>query len=292
MTDLSDRNTAPPDLPHRFFIIGAQKAGTTSLYEYLATHPEIFASPVKETKFFLKSNPTHEDTSRYRAMFVGRTTERWAFEASPHYTQYPQHTGVPARIHAAFPHARLIYILRHPIERIYSHYLFRLSKPDKGEQREFEDAVAANPLYLDTSKYYAQLSQYFSLFPRGQILVVFFEELVSSPQATVSGVFKFLDIDDTFEPPNIGHVYRDTKERTMVAPALRRMRRGSWYGYLPWRLKHWARRRFRTRPPTAADIFTASSYNRLHRLLQDDVGRLQDYLDREIPWDFPRSKYE
>ena len=285
-------------LPHRPVPRGVssssarRKAGTTSLYEYLATHPDIFASPIKETKFFLKPNPTVEEANCYHAMFAGRTKERWAFEASPHYAQYPQHVGVPARMHAAFPQAHLIYILRHPIDRIYSHYLFRFSKPDKGEQRGFDEAVDANPLYLDTSKYYLQLTQYFSLFPRTRILVVFFEELVASPQTTISRIFNFLDVDETFEPPNIGRVYRNTKERTMVAPALRRIRQGSWYNYLPWRVRHWARRRFRTRPPTTADILRTESYNRLHRLLRDDVASLQDYLQRELPWDFPRSKYD
>jgi hypothetical protein len=195
-------------------------------------------------------------------------------------------------MHEAFPNARLIYILRHPIERIYSHYLFRLSKPDKGEHREFDAAVAGNPLYLDTSRYYAQLSQYFGLFPRDRILVLFFEELAASPQAIVRQVFTFLEVDATFEPPNIGRVYRDTKERTMMSPALRRIGRKAWYGYLPWQVRRWARRRFRTRPPTVAEIFTPDSYNRLHRLLRDDVAKLQEYLQRELPWDFPRSKYE
>ena len=87
-------------------------------------------------------------------------------------------------------------------------------------------------------------------------------------------------------------VYRDTKERTMMSPALRRIGRKAWYGYLPWQVRRWARRRFRTRPPTVAEIFTPDSYNRLHRLLRDDVARLQEYLQRELPWDFPRSKYE
>jgi hypothetical protein len=278
--------------PQRFFIIGAQKAGTTSLYHYLGTHPDIYASPIKETKFFLKSAPTAEEASRYGSMFDGRTSERWAFEASPHYTQHPIHLGVPARVHAAFPDAHLIYILRHPIDRIYSHYLFRLSKPDKGEQRPFDEAVDANPLYLETSRYHRQITQYLGLFPRNRILLVFFEELVSSPRTTMKRIFNFLDVDATFEPPNIDRVYRETKERTMVAPGLRRIRHGAWYGYLPWRVRDWARKKFRTRPPTTKEIFKPESYNRLHSLLRDDVAKLEEYLECQVPWDFPKSKYQ
>ena len=292
MDKLNSRSTVSADSPQRFFIIGAQKAGTTSLYEYLATHPDIFASPIKETKFFLNPTPTTENENSYRSMFAGRAAERWAFEASPHYTQYPRYQGVPARIHATFPQARLIYILRHPIDRIYSHYLFRLSKPDKGEQRSFDEAIDANPLYLDTSRYHLQLTQYLGLFPPTHILVVFFEELVADPRTTVKRIFDFLAVDSTFVPPNLDRVYRETKDRTMVAPGLRRLRQRSLYNYLPWRVRDWARRRFRTRPPTTAEIFTPDSYNRLHQLLLDDVARLQDYVGRDLPWDFPRSKFE
>ena len=289
---VSTERTSGTGHTQRFFIIGAQKAGTTSLYEYLATHPDIFPSSVKEPKFFLKPAPTPADEDRYRSMFSGRSNERWEFEASPHYTQHPHYVGVPDRIHARFPDARLIYLLRHPIERIYSHYIFRLSKPDKGEQRAFDEAVEANPLYLNTSRYHFQLTQYLGLFPANRILVVLFEELLADRKAAIRKIFEFLDVDASFEPPNIDHVYRDTSERTMVSPVLRKVRQGSWYGFLPWRVRDLARRLIRTRPPTKKEIFKPESYNRLHRLLRDDVARLEQYLDRKLPWDFPRSKYE
>ncbi len=291
MQNPMDTAAATASVAQRFFIIGAQMAGTTSLFEYLATHPDIFPSSVKEPKFFLRENPTAEDEDRYRSVFSGRGTERWEFEASPHYTQYPQYTGVPERIHARFPGARLIYILRHPIDRIYSHYLFRLSKPDKGEQRGFDDAIAANPLYLNTSRYHFQLTQCLRVFAPTQIHVVLFEELLENPRGTIAGIFDFLGVE-SFEPPNIGHVYRDTSERTMVAPGLRRLRHGAWYGYLPWRVRDWARRRFRTPPPSKGEIFTRESYNRLHAHLREDVAQLEQYLGRRLPWDFPVSRFQ
>ena len=275
-----------------FLIIGAQKAGTTSLYKYLETHPDIFASPLKETKFFLSANPTADECARYQALFSGRTSERCVFEASPHYTQYPRYHGVPDRIHATFPDALLIYILRHPIERLYSHYLFRLSSTDAREHRDFESAVRDNPIYLNTSSYYLQISQYLRIFPRSRLQVLLLEELVQNPRATLERVFAFLDVDPTFVPPNIDRVYKETSRRTMIAPLLLRLKQYSAYRRLPWRARNWMRRRFRTAPPTKADILTPESYNRLHRLLRDDVERLRDYLQRDLPWDFPRSRFE
>lgn len=78
----------------------------------------------------------------------------------------------------------------------------------------------------------------------------------------------------------------------MIAPLLLRLKQTSAYRRLPWRARNWMRRRFRTAPPTKADILTPESYNRLHRLLRDDVERLRDYLQRDLPWDFPRSRFE
>jgi hypothetical protein len=278
-------------LPRHFLIIGAQKAGTTSLYHYLGTHPDIFASPVKETKYFLNPKPTTEDTNKYRALFSQRMTESQVFEASPHYTQYPRYSGVPHRIHAGLPDVRLIYILRHPIERIYSHYLFRLSSTDAREHRNFDEAVKANPIYVNTSSYHLQLNQYLQVFPKSRILILLFEELLQDPHATLRRVFGFLDVDPSFVPPNIECVYKETAQRTMVSPVLLRLKQSAAYKRLPWRTRNWMRRRFRTPPPSKTDILTPDSYNRLHDLLRDDVERLRDVIQRDLPWDFPRSRY-
>src|SRR5688572_3137697 len=101
-----------------FFLIGAMKAGTSSMYEYLAAHPAIYAAPRKEPRLFAKPASEASDLSACAALFAGRTSETWAFEASTAYTKYPMISGVPERIHATFPDARLIYLIRDPIERI------------------------------------------------------------------------------------------------------------------------------------------------------------------------------
>ena len=278
--------------PQRFFIIGAQKAGTTSLYRYLSTHPDIFASPIKETKFFLKPTPTTEDRDAYRSLFAERAAERWVFEASPHYTQYPRYVGVPDRLRAAFPDARLIYILRHPVDRIYSHYLFRLSSTDAREHRDFDEAIRTNPIYVNTSRYHMQLAEYLRVFPQAQIKVLLFEDLIADPRTALRSLFEFLDVDPGFVPPNIDRAYKETSERTMIAPLLLRLKQSAAYKRLPWRVRDWMRRSFRTAPPAKSEILTPESYNQLHRQLRDDVERLREYLQRDLPWDFPRSRFD
>jgi hypothetical protein len=280
------------NLSNHFFVIGAQKAGTTSLFRYLATHPDIFGSLKKETKFFCKPTPSPKRPQGYDTYFAGRTGERWAFEASPHYTQFPKYTGVPQRIHAAFPDARLIYVIRHPVERIYSHYIFRLASPSGRENKSFEEALRDNPVYIDTSSYYRQLAQYLELFPSSRIHVLLAEDLARDPRSVLRQVFEFLDVDASFEPPNLKTMYNEGKQRTtMMAPAIRGLKHSSVYRHIPWALKRWMKGRLRKPSPGKDAIFAPDSYNRIHSLLSEDVAQLKAYLGRDLPWDFPKSKY-
>src|SRR5882672_9220913 len=112
-----------------FFIVGAPKAGTTSLYYYLSHHPEVFMSPVKEPNFFsydetVKQNLYHKEKGvgkfeEYRQLFASSNGHHKAIgEASVSYLFYP---SVPQRIHELVPKAKIIISLRNPVERAYSH---------------------------------------------------------------------------------------------------------------------------------------------------------------------------
>ena len=274
-----------------FLVIGAQKAGTTSLYNYLAAHPDIYGSPVKEPKYFLNERPTPDERRRYHELFEGRTSQRRTFEATPHYTQYPGYVGVPRRIAAELPDAQLIYIIRHPIERTYSHYMFRLTSAEAREFRGFEEALDLHPFYTYISRYHSQLEQYLEVFPRERIHVVLFEDLKTRPAETLRGMFEFLDVDPDVEPPNIRTVYKETAQRTFPSPMLRWTKRTGLYDRVHWRLRDWLRSSGRSAPPAKAEILTPGIYNRLHALLRDDVERLRDFLRRDLPWDFPHSKF-
>src|SRR3989338_3833819 len=121
-----------------FLIIGATKAGTTSIHNYLGQHPEIFVCPHKETNFFAQDSATcflgdaintRED---YEREFEGVKNEKAIGETSPAYLAVPT---APERIHGLIPHAKLIAILRDPAERAYSHYLMR-----RRQKREFRSS--------------------------------------------------------------------------------------------------------------------------------------------------------
>jgi len=200
-----------------FIVIGAAKAGTTALYWYLAEHPAVFMSPVKETNFFaynldaagrlLYGDPdVHrfpvKTQEEYERLFreVGRATA--IGEASPLYLESPH---AAARIRALLPAARIICSLRHPVDRAYSDYLMYLRRRGRpfDPDRELRSTAAwARPdsRWMQVSRYYGQLKRYFEAFPHDQIHVLLFDDIRQSALAATQAVYRFLDIDPTFVP--------------------------------------------------------------------------------------------
>src|SRR3972149_2256199 len=151
------RYPADPLLPN-FLVIGAPKAGTTSLYHYLRLHPQVFMPATKELSFFVEQNNWPRGRAWYEEQFSGAVDAAAIGEASPRYTMYPQYAGVPARIADLLPDIRLIYLVRHPIERMRSHYLDHVIYG--AEKAPIEKALLDNPLYLNASRYDLQIEQY------------------------------------------------------------------------------------------------------------------------------------
>lgn len=183
-------------------IIGAQKCGTSSLHRYLDLHPEVCMSDEKELNFFVEQQNWRKGLEWYESHFSG--TAKIHGESSPSYTMYPNFSSVPQRMHTVVPEARLIYIVRDPIERIVSHYLHQwYDKRQDGTIFEVlaEPANDKTQHYIKTSSYYLQIAQYLEFYRLSQICVISLEALKTSPQDTLGKIFRFLDIDDTFFPP-------------------------------------------------------------------------------------------
>jgi Sulfotransferase domain len=170
-------------------VIGAMKAGTTTLHAWLSQHPEIAMSTIKEINYFV-SDRTDRDPAWYARHFDSRAPFRG--ESSTSYTKFPQRPGVPQRIHALLPDARLIYVLRDPIERTVSHYLHAVQRGR--EHRSLTEALAVleDNLYVDPSRYHLQLEQYWPYYPPTRILLLTTSELHRSPGAALGRVTAFL----------------------------------------------------------------------------------------------------
>lgn len=204
-----------------FLIIGATKCGTTSLFQYLAGHPQVFMHPVKELRFFTDQRTWDRGVDWYEAQFGEAGDARAVGESSNGYTRHPVYAGAPERIHRVLPGVRLLYLIRHPIQRIESHYRHRLATGM--EWRPAEEALAAEPSYIAASLYGHQLNEYARYFDVKQILVLRLEDLMAKAEATSRRICDFLGIDhvpvDRFPKANV------TAVRPVVPASLRRLSR-------------------------------------------------------------------
>ena len=195
-------------------IIGTQKCGTSSLHHYLNLHPEVSMSHVKELDFFVDSLNWDKGNDWYESHFTGGV--KVYGESSPSYTMYPNFKGVPQRMYSMLPDAKLIYIVRDPIDRIISHYLHQWYR--KRQNENIQNALLdindeRTKHYINTSNYYLQITQYLKYYDISRIHILGLEELQNNRDETLRIVFKFLSIDDTFLLPNDTRILNKTHSK-------------------------------------------------------------------------------
>jgi hypothetical protein len=213
-------------LPH-FLVIGAMRAGTSSLFKYLGAHPAIVAALRKEIKYF--STAYHQGETWYRCHFPTRYDLRLlsmvqgqevqTFEASPDYLMHPQ---AAARAAQWVPDAKLIVMLRNPIERAFSHYghmvrlgvetlpfeeamrqesmRFAAEKERVGEDSFYDSKTFLRHSYQYRGMYAEQLERWFAHFPREQILILSSEAFFAEPDASYAEILAFLGLP-FWQPP-------------------------------------------------------------------------------------------
>lgn len=188
-------------LPH-FLIVGAMKAGTTSLYDELANMPGIFMSPEKEPEdLAFPDIEQRRGLVRYESKFSGAKPEDRIGEASTAYTKYPQFKDAPRRaLEILGPDIKLIYMVRHPVSRMISHYTHVWG--DGRETRDIDTALVEDPLYEHFSRYGEQIDRWREYYSDDQILLVSFEEFTTTPSVTLRAVRQFLGLDGEYAPAN------------------------------------------------------------------------------------------
>jgi hypothetical protein len=266
-----------------FLLIGAMKSGTTTLYWYLAQHPDVFMPALKEPNFF--NDHWHRGVGWYERLFApaGGTLARG--EASVRYTSFPDDPECPGRIASVVPEVRLLFLVREPVDRIQSHYLHEVAA--LRERRPLEQALRENPIYLDRSRYAMQLERYLEHFPREQLLVLRAEELFRAPQDVLPRVYGFLGVDTRWRPT--GPVRRDNETaRRFQLPVL--VRRGvkvaneaGVYRHVPRWAKETVRlvtqRRSRTMPEARIPPALRAE---LRAELADDLRRLHEITGERL----------
>jgi sulfotransferase family protein len=200
-------------------VIGAMKAGTTSLHRYLDQHPEVQMSEWKELNFFVKREDTqdgnwHRGLDWYRGWFDESAAVRG--ESSHHYTSWPFFGGVPERAVEVVPDARLVYLVRDPVERFLSHHMERRKV---GIERNSLDEVVEWTLQnpdnglVARSRYFMQLERWLARYPEESLLVVALEDLQGGFGQTMARIFEFLGVDPSFVPPDAANANPHTDQR-------------------------------------------------------------------------------
>ena len=274
------------------YVVGAARAGTTSLWSYLAQHPQIFMSRLKEPHFFSGLRPglfrTISDADAYLDLFDGSRPDQLRGEASPSYLSSPQAPQAIARVR---PDARIIIALREPIARAYSSYWHKVRYGQ--ESRTFLDAIRADladpagprrSRYATGGLYARDLARYLELF-EGTVLVVFLEELAADPRGELRRTFRFLGVDEDqsdridLTVRNASRLPRNAAARRVYAsPRLRSLGERIVPNALSPRLERLFLRRAAV-PPVDAE-----ARRLLDELYASEPAALERLLGRPVPW--------
>ena len=193
--------TAPaPGVLPTFLIVGAPKAGTTSLHAYLAAHPQIAMTTVKEPMVF-EPPDWQARLGDYARLFPRDAPVRG--ESSTAYSSFPWVPEIPDRVRATVPDMQIVYLVRDPIPRTLSHYAQNVW--DRKRVRPFDELMAdlEHPLNMPVwcSRYATQVSRWIERFGRERVLVLDGQDLLRSRDATVARVLAFLGVDASFRSP-------------------------------------------------------------------------------------------
>lgn len=288
-----------------FLIVGAQKSGTTSLYNYLNQHPEIFMCPIKEPGFFVfhflklphqgigdyQWNKKIRDFNDYTRLFSAVKNETMIGEASVSYLYH--YKGAIPKIIEMLGDVKIVIILRNPVERAYSAYM-HLVRDDR-ECLSFEDGLEEEAQriadnwnilwhYTSVGFYYKQVQAYLENF--SQVKVFLFDDLKKDPQGLLKGLYGFLGVDDAFVPGNLGERYNATgipknrfiynllkkpnRIKSMIKPFISERKRRKVRERI---VKHFVKTKPDMEPDTRA---------RLVELFKEDILALQDLIDRDL----------
>jgi len=280
-----------------FFIIGAPRAGTTSLFDFLKRTEGIFMTSYKEPHYFSRSiepslmyPPPIRNKKKYLALF-NKAKDGFAIgEASSSYLWDPV---APKLIHEVIPNAKIIVILREPTERAYSHYLLRFSG---GKTYSFSEAIK-KALKPDSDYYTSsivrggwynkQVTNYLKIFGSNQVKILIFEEFIKDAKKTVKEVLKFLNVQS--EPPETVELVHNylTKPRNRLSQSILQNKtvRKIAKELLPESMATIGVKKILGKKITKPKMKLEDRIF-LQNLYRDDVRDLEETLGRQLPWNW------
>ena len=186
----------PQNIPN-FQIIGAAKAATTTLAGMLSQHPQAGIVAGKEPHFFSMDEQYRKGWPWYQQGFDHCRGKLMVGDASTSYSRIRYHPNTVKRILHHVPEVKIIYMVRHPLDRIESAYIERLGSVDAlHAYPSINLAVKAEPMMIDSSRYWEVFDHYRQFMDEDRIRIVWFEEFIENKLAIFHDICRFLDIDD------------------------------------------------------------------------------------------------
>lgn len=181
-----------------FILGGAPKAGTTSVYHYLDQHPQVCMSARKETSVFIDDKSLKWLSENYYRHYDGESA---VGEASAGTLGAPE---VTERIYETLPEVQLIFVLRDPVERLYSHFTFLQGEQAIDPDTSFSTLIRSETDWrntlVDLGRYHRHLTRFEKYFDRDQMLVLLFEDLKTDTEGFMEKVYQFIGVDPSFRP--------------------------------------------------------------------------------------------
>ena len=265
-----------------FIIIGAMKCATSTLHLQLALQPGFFMSEPKEPNFFSNDEIYARGMDWYRGLFANAPAGSLCGESSTHYTKLPTYPRTVERMMTHVPGAKLIYVMRHPIDRLVSQYIHEWTQ--RVISVPIDDALDRHPELIDYSRYAMQLNPFVDAYGRDRILPVFFDRLNRQPQAELERVFRFLGCpgtpswSDEEEPQNVSseRIRRSfLRDAVLNFPPARWARRTFVPQPVRDRIKGWWT--MKQRPE-----LSAANAARLERLFDEDLAVVGGWLGIDL----------
>ena len=288
-----------------FLIIGAAKSGTTALYQYLKQHPQIYMSPVQDPEFFsfegeqlnfcgpgvTINTSSITNIEAYRRLFQGVSKEIAIGERSALCLYIPK---AAERIKHYIPHAKLIAILRNPVDRAYSSFM-HLIRDNREPITDFYQAIEAEEdrirnnwgflwRYQDLGFYFIQLKRYFDLFDQDQIRIYIYDDFCTRPVEVIQDIFRFLEIDANFIPdtsvkPNVSGVPQNKVLHAFLRQSnpLKTLLKTLLTAKLRKKIANNLMNLNLSKPQLSPEI-----RNQLVEVFREDIVQLQDLINRDL----------
>jgi hypothetical protein len=285
-----------------FLIAGVQKAGTTSIYNYLQEHPQVFMSLVKETNFLEQDWETFPPEKQnkngiitiedYAELFADVRDEIAIGEASPNYLFHYQSSA--ARIKKYVPNARLIIVLRNPIERAYSDYLMHIRDAIGSQVISFSEQInkKAHKSFIIRKGFYATpLKHYLEQFSAEQIKVYLYDDLIRDSEQFMQNFYNYIGVDPNFKPDITQKVQQAKVPKNQTIHnllqkknPLRTLAANTLKTIVPLETRQNIRDRlinFNSQSKKAVPL-PAEDRQKLINLYREDILQLQDLIDRDL----------